>query len=198
MIVLPDWVSPQIARPRLISKGIWHKSLGGSHSRTDRPGSRYGVNITLPPMRQDYKSDALLSDLRAGLRQGIEIRWPHWPDSRLSLGDAVQVNGTDVQGTSLPLDGLMPNAVIRKGAFFSIEHDGGVFLHENRVETIVAANGQATLTIEPELRVILSDNDPVEMDRPVFRGVIDVPEWEWDMRLDRFYHGLAFDLVEKG
>lgn len=197
VVVLPDWVSPQVATPRIIDKGRWNKgAIGGAYTRTDRPGNRYGVNITLPPMRDDMKSQALLSDLRTALREGLEIVWPAYPSSFVSLGESVVVDGVDISGTSLPLRGLLPNGVIRKGAFLSIEHSGNIYLHENRVEAIADSGGEATLTVEPELRVILDDGDGVSLDRPRFRGVIDAPEWEWNMRLDRFYDGLSFDLVE--
>ncbi|GLQ20397.1 hypothetical protein ACFFUB_02375 [Algimonas porphyrae] len=195
MIVLPGGVSPSLATPRVIDYGVWVRGVsGGGFSRTDRPGNRHAVRVDLPPVRSDLAGAALASDLRAALTEGLEIRWPQGAFASAPVGSAV-VDGSDVQGTTLSLRGAVPNTVIRKGAFFSVEHGGKVYLHECRSETLASSEGRATIQIRPELRVILSDGDALEFDQPRFQGVIDAQEWEWTMRLDRFMD-MSFDLVE--
>jgi hypothetical protein len=195
-VILPDWVSASAATPELVDAGLWNKgALSGPYTRTDRPGSRWAVKITLPPVWTDLRGAALIADLVAAKREGMEFKWPVGAFTSAPMGTPL-VNGSSVQGTSLPLDGFYPNTVIRKGQFFSITHDGNSYLHQVREEVIASDTGEATLSIQPELRVILDDNDPCEFVQPVIQGVVLGERWSWQMRVDKFTE-LSFDLVEQ-
>lgn len=195
-VTLPDWVSPNVATPRLVDAGIWNKgALGGPYARTNRPGNRWGVRITLPPVWTDLEGQALLADLVKAKGEGLTFKWPQGAFTSAPVGSPV-VDGAGVEGTSLPLTGLTPNTVIRKGQFFSITHDGASYLHQSTTEVIADASGELTLVIQPELRVILDDADACEFAQPIIEGVILGEAWEWQMRIDKFAE-FSFDLVEQ-
>lgn len=196
MIELEDWVAAQVATPQIVDYGQWNKpTLGGSMTRTDRPGNRFSCDFTLPPVLSDAQGARLLSDLIVAKREGLRFRWPTGSFTAPLVGSPV-IDGASVQGTSVPLRGLLANAVIRKGQFFTIEHDGGAYLHNVRSEVIANSSGEATVIVEPELRVILDDGDVCEFAEPYIEGVIEDNTWSWSYRIDKRME-ISFMLMER-
>lgn len=196
MITLPASVSPQVFTPRILDHGLWNKGiLGGSFTRTNRKGNRFAVKVTLPPIYSDTVGAGVAQDIRSAITQGMQVNWEQGALETGSVGTPV-VNDDDVTGTSIPLRGLTPLLTLPKGRFFSVTHDGKSYLHTLSADAQVGANGEVTVVIDPELRVYLSDGDACEFVSPVIQGVIQMPEWEWNLRLDK-HLDLSFDLVER-
>jgi hypothetical protein len=128
------------------------------------------------------------------MRDTIRFPWPLGDMPVIDFGSPV-VNGSNVQGTSLPLRGLTPSATIEEGRPFSIIHSGKSYLHELAAEATVSGTGTATLTIEPPLRAILSDGDVAEFEAPVIDGIIEAPTFPWSLDLARDF-GISFTLLE--
>jgi len=131
-----------------------------------------------------------------GKTDGIITRWEQGALRRVPAGAPV-LDGADQQGTSLTVRDAEPNTVFRDGQMFSLEHDGGHYLHMIVAEVLADASGAATLTIEPPLRVIADDGDPLEFAEPVIEGVIEGERWEWELSLNQDY-GFTITLEERG
>ena len=195
MITLPSWVDTQTATPRLVDRGIWNEPfLGGSFTRTDRPGSRFACEFTLPPIWSDDQGKALLADLIAAKRQGMRYRWPLGALGSSPVGSPRVVGNTN-QGTTLLVRGFTPLINIKKGQFFSLTHEGKSYLHVVHVGGNVSAGGNAAVTIEPELRVIPSDNDVIEFERPIIEGIVKGSELVWTQSVNK-YMEFSFTLEE--
>ena len=196
MIELPDWVSPQSVTPGYKDYGFNTVPItGGSITRTNRPGNRWMLKVALPPVKTDLDGQALISDLVRAKREGLRFRWPLGAFSPVPQGLPF-VDGSGQSGASLAISGLEPNTVLRKGQFFSFEQAGRSYLHQIQSEVIADTVGSATITIEPELRVITVDLSPCEFEQPVIDGIVIGDDWEWELSLSK-YAGLSFDLLER-
>ena len=195
MIELPEWVSPSEVTPRLIDYGRWNKPLlGGRHTRTDRPGNRFGVEVTLPPVRNDVQADELLACLVKAKTEGMRFRWETGRRGGTAFGGLTVA--AQSQGSRLALTGAFDGAALNKGRFFSLERGGEHYLHMVDEHTVADASGNATLGVTPNLRVIAEAGDALEFGTPFIDGVVEGEEWSWKVRLEGFLD-LTFSLVER-
>jgi hypothetical protein len=195
VIDLPSSPAPASAEPALVDfGGDLVPALGGPAQRIERMGSRFRLAVQMPPMRGSAARQWLSRLIRAK-QEGGRMPFPLQGFEPGAAG-AVKVNGAGQSGRSLVVDGARPNYIFREGQFLSILTGGQHFLHFVTAETLANASGQATLPIEPMLRIAPADNADVHVEQPMIEGFIEGSELPWSMALADFV-GLAFTLTER-
>lgn len=153
--------------------GTLRGGLGGSSQRVNRLGNRWRVTVAMPPM-DPAQGRLWFTRLSRALRNGASWRIRQVGTPPGSPG-TVLVNGAGQAGAAIALDGFLPGYALRDGQWLSILTGGQRYLYQCAAAVMANASGQATVQIEPPLRVVPADNDPVEIGRPVIEGLLDVP-----------------------
>jgi hypothetical protein len=194
MVELPDDTAPNGATMALLDFGMTLRSSTGAGSlRLNRKGSRWRASISLPPMPH-AKGRIVIARLVKGKREGLRIPFPLL-ESQGIPGSPV-VDGAAPTGHSLPVRGLTPGYAIKEGYWLSIEDgDGQHYLHTITAAAVADASGDATLTIEPELRTDFADGDTIHLAEPMIEGFVQGEEWGWSIPLDRLIR-IEFPLEE--
>lgn len=194
MIILPDTFVPREAQPFMLDAGFVVRSARGmAVGRVETPGSRFGVEIQFPPMTYADASE-LLGYLQAGKREGLRLRWPLM--ATVQAGGTGAVDGSGAAGTNLPVRGLTPGAMIRRGSWLTVVNTaGGRCLHNVAAPVRVSATGTATITVQAPLRTVLVDGNAVLVSAPTIEGVI-TSEVNWALPVNRIVPGIGFRLEE--
>lgn len=170
MSVLIPWtrVADLSIRPRLFS-GNQEGVLGGEDLPTPRMGDRFAVDVVTAQLRQDADSRLLTAALFEALTGDatIELRVPTAVKTAGLYGAVA--DGAGQSGSVLAVRGLTPGSAIRRGAFFSIVHDGVHRVHMVTRE-VIAVGGKAQVAIWPMLRFLTADGDRCHFDRPMIEG----------------------------
>ena len=168
--------------------GILSPLLGGPDQRINRIGMRLGLRLVLPEMEAE-EGMAYVSDLLRGRTQRARA---FIPITRFDVGSpgnprvASNISG----GSAISVTGLSGGYVMRKGQFFSVEHNGRSYLHQ------VTGDATSNWPIFPPLRTSLSANDPIEVARPVIEGFISPKEeMAWQIAIS-LKTSVAFSIVE--
>lgn len=143
---------------------------GGSLSPLSRPGDHWAIEIDVRALSTACGRE-LLADLVRGVANRVRVPIPQ-PGVDTGAPGAPRVKGADQAGTSLILDGLTAQYVIRKGWFFTLETAEGASAHIVTAEAIVASNSEVTVNFWPELWLAPSDNDLVEIGEPYLEGMV--------------------------
>lgn len=185
MIELPSSPAPNGVAPMLMDFGInLVPPTGARELRVDRPGSRFGIEISWPPMPAET-ARVFISRLLQAKRTGLRIEYPLLDLQQGSPGNPV-VDGAAPSGTSLQVRGMTPNYVFREGYWLSIEDENGQhYLHNCRAAGAADASGEATLTVEPALRHPFEDGATVHMGRPMIEGLPVGSEWSWQVPVNK-------------
>lgn len=173
MIDLPDhgYVNHRIVP--LDPGGIVEGSLGGPSEIIDRPGYRYGVQFELPALNSD-EARIFQALLEQASRDDVSYPWP-LDFNPLPAGTPL-VNGSTPPGSTIAIDGLVPNYQFKAGQPIAVVLASGIgYIH--RITTAVVANtsGQATVSVFPLTRATFADNSVVEVEHPRIRGILS---WE--------------------
>lgn len=193
-IALPTDIAPEDQVPYLIDfGGSLEPYLGGISQRIDRLGSRWGLEVSLPPLFVE-EARVWFSRLVQAKREDGLLPWPQSPD----VGDVgtPRVNGAGQNGTSLSIDGLPAGKAVKEGWFFSLIAGGRRYLHLIVADVSANGGGAATLTIEPELRVIPPDNAVIELAAPFIEGEIQGDTVRMSINLLTEY-GFSFVIAER-
>lgn len=195
MITFPTTLRPQNVNAQFKSYGFLTKPLfGGDILRTNRPGSRFALAVTLPPVSTKARS-GVLSDLIKGQSEGLRVLWEQGLEISPAIGTPL-IDGAAQAGTSLNVKGLTPYTSILKDMFFSFEQSGESRLHIVTAEAQADANGDITLSIEPELRVSTADEAPVNFTAPVIDGFVEGESISWALTLGGLII-ISFELIER-
>lgn len=194
MIQLPISPGPVAVQWELVDFGTTLRGgLGGSSQRINRLGNRWRVTVTMPPMAPE-QGRVWFARLTRALRSGAswQIRQVGTPTG--SPG-AVRLNGGGQAGAAIVLDGFLPGYAVREGQWLSIITGPNRYLYQSAGFVMANASGQATVEVEPLLRVAPGDNDPVEIGLPLIEGLLDVaPGLLLDER--RLAAGFSFTIEE--
>lgn len=196
MIEFPSDPAPNGVNPTLLDFGfIQRPSSGSAIQRIDRPGSRYRVEVSYPPMKADAARKFVARLLRAK-REGLRIEYPLLGLSQGVPGAPV-VDGADPTGTTLPLRGLTPHYAFKEGYWITlIDADGTRYLHNVQEAVVAAADGTVTLTVEPSIRAPLADGSTVLVAKPTIEGLIEDSGWSLAVdRLVRFGGSIVIEEV---
>ncbi len=194
MITLPDTFVPRSAQPFMLDAGFVVRSARGmAVGRMETPGSRFGVEIQFAAMAYDTANE-LLSYLQAGKRVGLRLKWPLMATTQ--AGGTGAVDGSGAAGTSLPVRGLTPGAVIKRGSWLTVTNTAGDrCLHNVAAPVTVSGGGTATITVQAPLRTVLVDGNTVLVSAPTIEGVI-TSEVNWDLPVNRIVPPMGFRLEE--
>lgn len=194
MIELPENPAPNGAVPSLLDFGMTLRSSTGAGSlRTNRKGSRYRVTFSYPPMAP-ATARVFIARLSKAKRDGLRMPFPLL-EPQGAPGSPV-VDGSGATGHTLPVKGLTPGYAAKEGYWLSIEDANGQhYLHTLSATAMTDGSGEATWTVEPELRVPFEDGDTIHIAKPMIEGFVLGDEWSWSIAVDRLIR-LEFALEE--
>ena len=195
MITLPDGIGATSATARMLDLGFIQDYVGGGSARIDRPGNRFEIDLTFPPMRGD-DARVLVARLTRAKSGGLRVKYPLQGVGQGNPGSPV-VNGTDSAGRTLKLRGLLPGYAAKEGYWLTLVSAGGQhFLHQVSALALADGSGLATLTVEPPLRVFPGDGWTVLLAKPMVEGLVTSAA-QWGMPVGGRIQGLAVTLREK-
>jgi hypothetical protein len=168
--------------------------LGGPIQRIDRLGSRFALDINLPPMRVEPDGRRMIAKLLRAKQEGARVAVPQ-VEFDVSAPGTPLVDGAVPGGSSLPIKGLTASYAIKEGQWIAVIHGGRRYVHMVEQQVIADASGDATVTITPMLRTSLSDGDTIEIGKPMIEGWITGNEWAWSLEMARTV-GLSFSVIE--
>jgi hypothetical protein len=168
--------------------------LGGPVQRIERLGSRFAMDIQLPPMRIEPDGRRMISQLARAKFEGVRVEIPQ-VDFDTGAPGSTLVDGAVPGGTSLPIKSGTAYYAIKEGQFVTVIHSGRRYVHMAAAQLILDASGEGDLTVHPMLRTPLSNNDVIEIGRPMIEGWISGNEYAWTLDMARTV-GLSFTVAE--
>lgn len=193
-IALPDTPGPVTMTPRLVNSRLeMRPAFGGDLQRINRMGDRYAFDVEMPPMRDvDAQDWGDIDD-----RSETVTLLVRQPGRMIQPQGAPRVNGAGQAGSSIILDGLTPQTVIRKRQWLNITTGGRLYLYRAKSEVIANASGQVTVPLQTMLRRAHTDNDVVELEEPRIEGFATPTEDCWAIDLAGLVRP-AFTIEERG
>lgn len=184
MIELPPQFVPNGAEVSPLDFGfILRPQTGAEVLRIDKPGGRYVVKVSFPPMRPD-DARVLTLLLELARTEGLRIEMPLLDVSQGSPGAPV-VNGAGQTGTTLNVRGLTAGYLAKQGYWLTLVRasTGKRYLHRVRATGRAAADGTLALAIVPPLRAPFADGDAVLLGKPVVEGWL-VDDLGWTLTVE--------------
>lgn len=195
-VSVPAYPSPSSVSVRLISSMNELKpTFGGPVQRVSRPGSRFAIDVTLPPMTPET-ARPWLAILAAGSGSS-PIRMP-FPQGRTQIGapGSPVVNGAGQAGMSLSVRGVTPAFVFPAGHAFTIMTNGQPYNYMLTESAVASGGGVALLKFGPMLRRPPADGDQVLIAQPVIEGWAFSGGGQWSIDTASNF-GLEFTLAER-
>lgn len=166
---------------------------GGVVQMINRLGSRYRLEVSLPPMSYATARAVLAARLKsANEGQTVVVTWPQ--ETQASLG-APLINGAGQLGSVLVCDGFTPGAVIPALAFFSFSAGGRIYLHSTVGQVTANGSGQASIPIAPMLRASPADNAALNFTAPQIEGFLGGGDVDWSLNVLK-HVGVRFVITE--
>ena len=180
-ILLPSSPGVRTAKPRLIDFGtVLNPPMGAVAQRLNRPGNRFGIDVTLPSSEATEDGRIFVSRLVQGLTQGVILRFPQ--DTSVGVPGSPVVDGNGQSGMMLACRSFTPEYATKEGMFFSIIHGGRRYLHMIAGQVIVDSTGHAVVPIYPQLRIQPADGDVCEFRVPMIEGFLSGNQLEWQLQ----------------
>ncbi|WP_242148929.1 hypothetical protein [Sphingomonas sp. BAUL-RG-20F-R05-02] len=153
--------------------------------------ARMHATVTMPPILGEDRA----LDWRAFIFDcdGIANRFPLIACERDQCGETgVVVDGAAQFGHSIATRGWSsPGLKLRRGNFITI----GEQLLSVQAAVVADANGKATISIKPYIRVQPNDGDPIEVRRPYAVMVMTDPKAGWEAGIGQNY-AISFECEE--
>lgn len=199
VLILPESPAPANVTKVVHDYGrVISGSLGGNDTRLDRPGTRYGLRVDMPPIRGP-EANAFVSDLIRGKSEGVRMEWPLGEIDVGALGYTPQVQGGQA-GSLLRITNWANAYEIQKGQFFSIDHDGQHYLyHATQAVSVVNPNTSTVVEVPiyPMLRRPTIQFSNCYFLKPMIEGYIQGDERAWEQAVSHEL-GMSFEIKEKG
>jgi len=181
-----DW---RIDQPGQANRGEW---TGKRRVTLLSAAPRWFAKVTLPPII----GEAQVLDWRAFVVDcdGIANSFRVIACEREQIAGAinVRVRGAGQGGHSLATSGWGAAGLkLKRGQFITL----GEQLLMLNAPVVADANGQATLSIKPYIRVVPTDGAAIEVNRPYAVMAMSDPKNGWDVGIGQNY-GVAFDCEE--
>ena len=180
MIELPEGVVPNNMVPALI--------------RVDRPGNRYRIAVSLPPLENAGLGRVVVARLLQGKTEGMRIEYQLCGVDQGSPGEP-RIKGADQAGRNILIDGCRPGYGVGEGYWLSIETDGQHYLYNVAEPAVADGAGEMAIKLTPELRKPPADNDVVHLQHPMIEGAVRGEEASWQMSLAH-HVGIQFEIEE--
>lgn len=195
MITLPSWVAPSTVKPRFLDQGTFNRNATGTAvSRTDRPGNKFAVDITIPPVNSNEQGAELLACLIRGKTEGVRFRWERVGNKYTAAETEASFSLSGTLGMEAGLNASATRVNIKKGTFFSFEQSGRSYLHF--VDEDLFTGSANVIKIFPELRTPTVSGTDLNFTSPVIDGFIEGSELAWEMAVDK-YLDISFTLEER-
>jgi hypothetical protein len=186
--------SPAQLDPFMVLSGVESEAyLAGIDQWYAHLGSRFGANVTLPPMEHDVARmwiGALLRAYESGEEVTMEWMQPGFDPGapgNLYVDETSSANARviAVRDADSPSD-----YVAKQGQFFNLTKGGRKYLH------VVGQTGTASLIISPALRLGVVDGDPLDFATPSIQGRISGEAKGWTVNAAHLY-GVSFTIKER-
>jgi hypothetical protein len=197
VVALPSTPLYSAGTPYLLSNAVDLVSpMGGVNQRVARLGSRFGIDVTYPAMRQEdalnFLGVMMLSELNP-----VSIVLPQRGFNPGASGTPL-VNGAGQSGSSLAMRGLVAGYTFLAGQLFDFfGSDGRRYVQ--MVTQGISANGSGNVTVQiaPIMRNSPNDGGVIEITNPTLEGFISLAsrKLSWDIQLVRRV-GIKLSIVE--
>lgn len=167
---------------------------GGSTDYDDRLGNRWALDFTTRDMAYEPHGRLLVDGLWEAMREGGVFDIPQ-PGLVIPPLGSPTVAADVATGRAVTIEGLTPNAAIKKNQAVSFIHNGQRYSDRVREQVIANADGEATISLRFLLRESLTAGDVVELNRPKLEGFIE-GEIPLPMSVD-WLTSFSFRVVEK-
>lgn len=196
IIAIPTLTGYVEATPEFIDNNRKLVPSGGAGvtQTLQRLGSRWALNVALPPMREGADVRALTTAILRARSEGASYPWPQ-PGLVIGTPGAPVVNGAGQTGTVLLLRSGAASYQYRAGQAISILAGGRRYLHIVQADVTASGAGAVTLSIYPMLRVSPADGAAVEVAAPIIEGDITAENFAWTHDRDDWV-SLAFRIEE--
>jgi hypothetical protein len=172
--------------------GVVPGTLGGPSDIVERPGYRYAVTYSLPPLHSEDEARLFQSKLEKASREDASYLWPL--DFRPPSAGTPLINGASPTGAVIPIKGLFPGYSFREGQPVAVISEGVGFVHRVATPTIAGVDGTVILPVFPLTRKAFLDNDVVEIEKPRIRGVLT---WEPSGQPAHGWRPFEFTITER-
>lgn len=195
-VTLQSTPGPSSAVPKLVDYGGNQVPfLGGPVSHLDRLGTRFALDVTLPPMRNNAAlAMAWVADLLRGKRDGVTWEWPQ-PDI-IPPPNCVTTGAAASMAEELTLAGIAAGTVVPKGSFLSLLVADRYYLHNVFQGGVVGGGETLAIQVTPAFRVPIPSVTQVKFNPAIFQGYLEGNELAWNIDLARTV-GLSFTIVEE-
>lgn len=187
----PTTKSPRKMKPRLISAAQEPEGNGaGVDQRFITLGSRFAVDVTMPPMRY---ADARLV-VAALLRAEREEMTMLFLQPGLSIGAPGARTVSPIAAANATVVGVLGGSVytVLGGQFFNLtDADGRKYLHA----AVQTNNIPGNLIIAPALRQDFAVGRAYDFATPVIQGFVRGKETAWDVD-EAHHYGVSFTIKE--
>jgi hypothetical protein len=192
-ITLPASPAPRSVTLRLNSRRAdMEPLLGGPTTRIQRLGSRWSMDVELPPMSY-LDAMAWVAALTKAEADTVVMAIPQ-PGFDTGAPGTPLVNGSSQLGKTLVIDGLGAYT-FKAGQMISLITSSRRYVHQVSADT-AAVSGGASLPIEPMIRKAPSNNAVVEVAAPKIEGYLAGRDQGWTVDVARLV-GLAFTITER-
>ncbi len=174
--------------------GTLRPIFGGALQKLRRLGDRFAISVVMPPMTNADSGRVWIARLIRGRGEGVVLPWPQ-PGFDPGAPGAPLVKGANQSGSTLAIDGFAPGYQVVEGQFFSIVHGGRRYLHVATADVVASAQGEATVSFSPMLRIKPADNAVCEFAQPMIEGLLGGDEQSWTPSAARTV-GLTFSIQE--
>lgn len=193
MIDLPDYGYVERRIIAVNPGGVAEGSLGGPSDYIDRPGYRYAVQYTLPPIPSVKEARIFEAMLEQASREDASYPFPL--DVKSFAAGVPLVNGSSPAGSVIPVKGLTPGFQFRIGQPFAVVlADGTGCIHKATEATLADGAGTAVVPVFPLTRMTFADGLTIEVERPRIRGILS-----WDGSTQPAYgrRSFSFTITER-
>lgn len=160
------------------ASNILRSAINGDSMVRHRMGDRWAIDVKVPAVDASACGPGLVADLVRGKKETLRVPVPEFLPAQ-NYGSSPTVNG-GASGTVLPVKGLTPGVVIRKGKWLNHVFGAQRFLYQTAAEVTADGSGNATLTLTQILRRPGVNGHQIILESPVIEGLIP-PGQSWSM-----------------
>lgn len=205
-VVLPTFPAPQSAEPFFIDAGGVQTSIaGGEDMRLDRLGDRFGLQVSLIPMRwhdlttaqQTRAARVWVTRLIQAVSQGGILPFPQ-PGFRPPGNPSTAAAGAGSGASQVQVVQVGPGVTLLEGQF--VTHiraaTGRRYLYQVRADTVLPANGAAVVPLWPRIRGPIAAGDVLEFAKPTIEGLVRGDKTSWSLAASRLA-AISFTIQER-
>lgn len=170
-------------------------TLGGPVQRVSRLGSRFALDVELPPLLAADARAWVAARLKAEAENAtVRLTWPQVAPVVPPFG-TVQVDGAGQTGARLAVKGMVPGGGCALGLFFSFADATRHYLHATTENAVASGAGTALYSVAPLLRASPGNNVALNFTAPTIEGLLDGASIDWTIEQLRV-SGASFTLTE--